>query len=127
MRFKIGPVDFTQPSTWRGAIGLAGFFGISLSPELTHQIAMACGAALSVIELFRNEDAARKKAVPSLVLPSVPAAAVAAERVTVHSPRPLAGEGLGVRVVDSTTDPLTLALSPKGEGTECESPGFGDH
>ena len=28
--------------------------------------------------------------------------------VTVHSPRPLAGEGLGVRVVDSTTDPLTL-------------------
>ena len=38
---------------------------------------------------------------------------------TVHSPRPLAGEGLGVRVVDSTTDPLTLTLSPLagGEGT----------
>jgi len=31
--------------------------------------------------------------------------------VTVHSPRPLAGEGLGVRVVDSTTDPLTLPLN----------------
>ena len=40
--------------------------------------------------------------------------------VAVHSPRPLAGEGLGVRVVDSTTDPLTLTLSPLagGEGTE---------
>ena len=40
--------------------------------------------------------------------------------VTVHSPRPLAGEGLGVRIVDSTTYPLTLTLSPLagGEGTE---------
>ncbi len=32
--------------------------------------------------------------------------------VTIHSPRPLAGEGPGVRAVDSTTYPLTLALSP---------------
>ena len=101
MRFKIGPVDFTQPSTWRGAIGLAGFFGISLSPELTHQIAMACGAALSAIELFRNEHAARKEAVPSLVLPSVPAA-VAADRLRRNLP----------------TDAET-ARHP-------ESPGFGD-
>ena len=31
--------------------------------------------------------------------------------VTVHSPLPLAREGLGVRVVDSTTDPLTLTLT----------------
>ena len=40
--------------------------------------------------------------------------------ITVHSPRPLAGEGLGVRAVDSTTDSLTLTLSPLagGEGTE---------
>ena len=101
MRFKIGPVDFTQPSTWRGAIGLAGLFGISLSPELTHQIAMACGAALSAIELFRNEDTARKEAVPSLVLPSVPAA-VAADRLRRNLP----------------TDAET-ARHP-------ESPGFGD-
>ena len=102
MRFKIGPVDFTQPSTWRGAIGLAGLFGISLSPELAHQIAMACGTALSAIELFRNEHAARKEAVPSLVLPSVPAA-VAADRLRRNLP----------------TEPET-ARNP-------ESPGFGDH
>ena len=102
MRFKIGPVDFTQPSTWRGAIGLAGLFGISLIPELTHQIAMACGAALSAIELFRNEHAARKEAVPSLVLPSVPAAASAADRLRRNLP----------------TEPET-ACHP-------ESPGFGD-
>jgi len=40
--------------------------------------------------------------------------------VTVHSPLPQVGEGLGVRVVDSKTYPLTLALSPiyGGEGTE---------
>jgi len=44
-----------------------------------------------------------------------------ASNVTVHSPRPLAEEGPGVRVVDSTSDPLSLTLSPmnRGEGTEC--------
>ncbi len=44
----------------------------------------------------------------------------AKRRVTVHSPLPQAGEGLGVRAVDSTAYPLTLALSPLagGEGTE---------
>ncbi|MFZ4790827.1 MAG: hypothetical protein ACOYMW_08050 [Candidatus Competibacteraceae bacterium] len=99
MRFKLGPIDFTQPSTWRGVAGMAALCGISLSPELTDQIAIALGAALSAIELFRNESA-------------------------LHSPRPLAGEGPGVRVVDATADPLTL--SPRGEGTESESPGFGD-
>jgi hypothetical protein len=37
-----------------------------------------------------------------------------------HSPLPQAGEGLGVRVVESTSDPLTPALSPMngGEGAE---------
>ena len=101
MRFKIGPVDFTQPSTWRGAAGIAALFGISLSPDLTYQISIALGAALSAIELFRNEDAARKEAVPSLVLPSVPAA-VAADRLRRNLP----------------TDAET-ARNP-------ESPGFGD-
>ena len=65
MRFKLGPIDFTQPSTWRGAAGIAALFGISLSPELTHQIAIALGAALSAIELFRNEYASRKASVPA--------------------------------------------------------------
>ena len=125
MRFKFGPIDFTQPSTWRGLLGLLSMAGITLSPELVTQIAIALGAALSAIELFRNEYAARTAPLPPIELQSVPVA-VAADRVTVHSPRPLAGEGLGVRVVDSTTDPLTLTLSPRGEGTECESSGFGD-
>ena len=31
--------------------------------------------------------------------------------VTVHSPRPLAGEGLGVMAVDSMAYPLTLTLT----------------
>ena len=40
--------------------------------------------------------------------------------VTAHSPRPLAGDGLGVRAVVSKDCPLTLTLSPMngGEGTE---------
>jgi hypothetical protein len=43
-----------------------------------------------------------------------------AVNVTVRSPLPQAGEGLGVRGMDSKTDPITLALSPihGGEGIE---------
>ncbi len=37
-------------------------------------------------------------------------------KVTVHSPRPLAGEGLGVIAAVSKTYPLTLALSPLDKG-----------
>ena len=103
MRFKIGPVDFTQPSTWRGAAGIAALCGLSLSPDLTYQISIALGAALSAIELFRNEHAARKEAVPSLVLHRVPAtAAVAADRLRRNVP--------------------TDAETPRNP----ESPGFGD-
>lgn len=36
--------------------------------------------------------------------------------VPVHSSRPLAGEGLGARIVDSTTDPLSYLAGR--EGTE---------
>ena len=72
MRFKLGPIDFTQPSTWRGAAGIAALCGISFSPELTNQIAIALGAALSAIELFRNESAARNAPLPPLELQAKP-------------------------------------------------------
>ena len=105
MRFKIGPVDFTQPSTWRGAAGIAALCGLSLSPDLTYQISIALGAALSAIELFRNEDAARKEAVPSLVLHSVPAASAAS----------------------AASERLRQPVSPEPEtARNPESPGFGD-
>ena len=74
MRFKLGPIDFTQPSTWRGAAGIAALCGISLSPALTEQIALALGAILSAIELFRNESAPRPASLPPVVLQSTPAA-----------------------------------------------------
>ena len=74
MRFKLGPIDFTQPSTWRGAAGIAALCGISVSPELTEQIAIALGAVLSAIELFRNESATRPAPLPPVVLQSTPAA-----------------------------------------------------
>ena len=76
MRFKIGPIDFTQPSTWRGAAGIAALCGLSLSPDLSNQIAIALGAALSAIELFRNEDAARHAPLPPIELQSIPVASV---------------------------------------------------
>ena len=74
MRFKLGPIDFTQPSTWRGAAGIAALCGISLSPALTEQIALALGAVLSAIELFRNEATPRPAPLPPVVLQSTPAA-----------------------------------------------------
>ena len=52
---KLGPLDFTQPSTWRGLLGLLALGGWALSPELRDQIAITLAAALSAIELFRDE------------------------------------------------------------------------
>lgn len=72
---KLGPLDFQQPSTWRGLLGLAGLIGWTLSPELRDQIALALAAALSAIELFRDEYAVRKAPVPPIELqnPAAPA------------------------------------------------------
>ena len=72
MKFKLGPIDFTQPSTWRGAAGIIALCGISLSPALTEQIAIALGAVLSAIELFRNESATRNQSLPPLELQAKP-------------------------------------------------------
>lgn len=73
-------IDFKQPSTWRGIFGFIALIGFYKNPELTDQIAIALGAALSAIEVFRNE----RKAVqlPSIELQSVAAApAVASQQL----------------------------------------------
>ena len=117
MRFKFGPIDFTQPSTWRGVAGLAALFGIRLSPELTGQIAIALGAVLSAIELFRNEYS------------SPPAKAVAGEQSTTGPHRPVAP--VPAAVPDPDPDPIPLQLRPSVPSDDdtarnLESPGFGD-
>ena len=56
---KLGPLDLNQPSTWRGLLGFASVIGFTLKPELRDQIALALAAALSAIELFRDEYRAR--------------------------------------------------------------------
>jgi hypothetical protein len=81
MSMKLGPIDFTQPSTWRGAAGIIALFGLTLSPELTNQIAIALGAALSAIELFRNEYARPKDPLPPIELQSRTTAVVQSDRV----------------------------------------------
>ncbi len=58
---KLGPVDFAQPSTWRGILGLAAMGGWAISPELRDQIALALGTTLAAIEMFRNEYRGRSK------------------------------------------------------------------
>ena len=88
MRFKFGPIDFTQPSTWRGILGTAGVFGLAFSPELSQQIAIALGAALSAIEIFRNEYAARNTPLLPLELPTHPAASAPALAVRLRQSVP---------------------------------------
>lgn len=45
----------SQPSTWRGVIGLATAAGVAISPELSAQI-IACGLALAgLVNVIRNE------------------------------------------------------------------------
>ena len=52
---KLGPMDFNQPSTWRGLIGLAAIGGISVSPAIAEQIALLAAALIALIEMFRDE------------------------------------------------------------------------
>ncbi|MDG4550748.1 MAG: hypothetical protein P9F19_15915 [Candidatus Contendobacter sp.] len=59
---KIGPIDFRQPSTWRGLLGFLALIGWNLSPELREQIATLLATALCAIELFRNEYARHRPA-----------------------------------------------------------------
>jgi hypothetical protein len=68
MSMKVGPIDFTQASTWRGIAGTVAVFGFAFSPELTNQIAVTLAAALSAIEIFRDEHA--KPALPPIELQS---------------------------------------------------------
>lgn len=67
---KIGFIDLNQPSTWRGIVGLAGLFGIAVSPELTDQIAIAMGAIFAGIEIYRDERKAA--ALPKIELQGRP-------------------------------------------------------
>jgi hypothetical protein len=45
-----------QPSTKRGLVGILGLCGIVLSPDQWEAITAAVALALSVIEIFRDED-----------------------------------------------------------------------
>ncbi|MFZ1641281.1 MAG: hypothetical protein WAV07_07525 [Candidatus Contendobacter sp.] len=58
---KIGPVDFAQPSTWRGLLGLAGLIGWTLTPELRDQIAIGIAGMLAAIEMFRDEYRSKRQ------------------------------------------------------------------
>lgn len=45
----------TQPSTWRGIVGIATAAGVAISPEMSAQI-IAVGLALAgLVNVFRNE------------------------------------------------------------------------
>ena len=65
---KIGPMDFNQPSTWRGLIGLAAIGGISVSPAIADQIALLAATLIALIEMFRDEDRAKKAPPPAPVM-----------------------------------------------------------
>ena len=110
MRLRYGPIDFSQPTTWRGLLGLLALAGWELSPELRDQIAIALAAALSAIEIFRDERAHSHPALPPIALQSLPAPAAPAaasdaqpERLRQpvpaepETPNPLESAGFGDR------------------------------
>ena len=47
---------FKQKSTWQGLAGLAGVFGVVISPDQVEAIATAVVGVVSAIEVFRDED-----------------------------------------------------------------------
>ncbi len=97
-------IDFKQPSTWRGLIGLLSMFGVSVSPELSTQIALVAGGLLSIIEIIRNEYRAHQ------------AQDVAGEQSTTGPNRPAAAV---------TADPVRLRRLPPDDPPP-PPPGFGD-
>ena len=104
---KIGPIDFNQPSTWRGIVGLVAIGGLSVSPELANQIALFAAGLISLIEMFRNEYTTRSK---NTTLPSI---------ALVSSPSPDDQPGFNERELE----PLRR-VSP--ESASSPPPGFGD-
>lgn len=89
---KLGPMDFNQPSTWRGLIGLAAIGGISVSPAIAEQIALLAAALMALIEMFRDEY--RKKP-DAPTEPPAPRAAITQKNPVVFDP-----DAYGERVTD---------------------------
>jgi hypothetical protein len=48
-------VDFSEPSTWRGAVGILTAFGLTISPEQSAAI-VAFGLGLSGLIAVFNKD-----------------------------------------------------------------------
>ena len=96
-------IDFKQPTTWRGIIGLLSMFGISVSPELSAQIAIVAGALLSIIEIIRNEYRTRQ------------VQEVASKQSTTGPNRPAA----------VAADPVGMRGLPPNDPPS-QTPGFGD-
>ena len=95
---KLGPMDFNQPSTWRGLIGLAAIGGISVSPAIAEQIALLAAALMALIEMFRDEYR-KKPDAPRDAITQINPAAPPAEK----SARASAGfdpDAYGERVTD---------------------------
>lgn len=51
-------VDFTEPSTWRGVVGILTAFGLSISPEQSTSI-VGFGLALAGLIAVFNKDKPR--------------------------------------------------------------------
>lgn len=48
-------MDFKQPSTWRGLLGVLAMAGIAVNPQWAEIIALVLGTGVSVIEIIRDE------------------------------------------------------------------------
>ena len=49
-----------QPTTWVGIVGLAGMFGINITPEFQSYIVQGLVSVFCIYQIFRDEDKGRE-------------------------------------------------------------------
>ena len=119
---KIGPMDFNQPSTWRGLIGLAAIGGISVSPAIAEQIALLAATLMALIEMFRNEYRSTEKAAPRATTTRINPAAPPAAEPGAAVPAGFNPDAYGERAPDGLRNVPPEPETPRNP----ESFGFGD-
>lgn len=119
---KIGPMDFNQPSTWRGLIGLAAIGGISFSPALAEQMALLAATAIALIEMFRDEYRTKKPTAQSAVVTQVNPATPPAAETGAAVPAGFNPDAYGERAPDGLRNVPPEPETPRNP----ESFGFGD-
>ncbi|MDS4057360.1 MAG: hypothetical protein RKP73_02150 [Candidatus Contendobacter sp.] len=69
---KVLWIDFAQPSTWSGLLGLASLAGITLGSESIAALSVALAGAVHAYEVLRDERARPTPALPGPLRVDIP-------------------------------------------------------